>query len=141
MKIYTKTVREGELLGPVDWEYDFRQHFDCMGTTAERKDEACRRAIQLLREVEEANNTGVQVFLCHGFLWRDVISVGMYDGWPFWKPTPAMLCSGTLGAEWHFFYDLQQVRKVILNCGEEFMETGLYRNCHLPKGHEGPHRA
>jgi len=56
-------------------------------------------------------DSGVQVYLAHSSVWKDAYSVGMYDGWPFWKPTPALLCSGTLGPEWHFFYDLQDVRK------------------------------
>ena len=117
MKYRTEVVRKGELLGPVDWKYNFRQHFDSMGCKDEIRDEYCKRAVALLRQVEallplveSGQETGVQVSLAHGFLWKDVYSVGMYDGWPFWKPTPAMLCSGTLGAEWHFFYDLKEVR-------------------------------
>jgi hypothetical protein len=35
----------------------------------------------------------------------------MYDGWPYWKPTPAILTSGPLGSEWHFFYDIVGVEK------------------------------
>lgn len=110
MKTYTKIVREGEMLGPVDYEYNFRQHFESMGCSAERRDEACSRAVELLRQVEAGAEAGIRVSLAHSHVWKDVYSVGMYDGWPFWKPTPALLCSGTLGAEWHFFYDLQEVK-------------------------------
>ena len=111
MKYRTEVVREGELLGPVDWEYNFRQHFDSMGTRNESvKDEYCKGRVDLLRRVESEIDSGLQVWLSHGSTWRDVLSVGMYDGWPFWKPTPALLCSSVLGAEWQFFYDLQEVR-------------------------------
>ena len=103
---YRKVVeREGELLGPVDWTYDFRQHFNSMGSPDAVKDEYCARRVELLRRISEPGEW--RVILAHSSVWKDVYAVGMYDGWPFWKPTPAMLTSGTLGAEWHFFYDLQ----------------------------------
>ena len=28
-----------------------------------------------------------------------------------------------------------------INCGVEFTESGLYRNCHRPRGHEGDHKS
>jgi len=36
-----------------------------------------------------------------------VVHVGMYDGWPFWKPTPAVGYIGPLGSvERAFFFSL-----------------------------------
>jgi len=36
-----------------------------------------------------------------------VVGVGMYDGWPFWEPTPAISYVGPLGAiEVAFYYEL-----------------------------------
>lgn len=113
MKFRTEIVREGELLGPVDWSYNFRQHFDSMGSPESVKDEYCKRAMGLLRQIE-AEPEAYVVFLSHGYVERSVYSVGMYDGWPYWKPTPALLTSGTLCPEWHFFYDLQSIRKRIV---------------------------
>jgi hypothetical protein len=110
MRSYTKTVYEGELLGPVDWTYNFRQHFDNMGCSEAVKDEYCRRAVALLRELS-MDHKSYQVVLSHGCVERNVYAVGMYDGWPYWKATPALLTSGTLGPEWHFFYDLQRIEK------------------------------
>ncbi len=109
MKYSTQIVREGELLGPIDWEYDFRQHFTNIGSPESTKDEYYARAVERLRRISEPGEW--QVYLSHGSIWKDVYQVGMYDGWPFWKPTPALLTSGTLSPEWHFFYDLQDYRR------------------------------
>lgn len=35
--------------------------------------------------------------------WGDVLDVGMYDGWPYWKPVPSVYSRGPLGGEWHCF--------------------------------------
>ncbi len=98
MKTRTVTVNEGEWLGPVDFAYDFYQHgihpdFVGMG-------------IQVLREISEGDPSEWKVL--DGDYWRDVYCVGMYDGWPFWKPTPAVLRSGVLGPEVTFFYNLRK---------------------------------
>ena len=104
MKSRMVEVREGELLGPIDWSYDFFQHFGGYCCSEEVKHEICDRRLEVLRKVEAdptywTVNTG-------GF-WHPLLSVGMYDGWPFWKPTPALLIMGPMGTEWQFFYDLQ----------------------------------
>jgi len=52
MKSRMVEIREGELLGPVDYEYNFRQHFDSMGSPDSVKDEYCERAVERLRQVE-----------------------------------------------------------------------------------------
>lgn len=107
MTYTTVAVRHGELLGPVDWSYNFRQHFDRMGSPENTKNEYCERAVELLRRISEPGEW--RVYLSHSSVWKDVYQVGMYDGWPYWKPTPALMTSGTLGPEWHFFCDLQDV--------------------------------
>lgn len=112
MTYKTITVREGELIGPVDWSYDFRQHFSTMGCSEQRKDEACEHRKGLLKKIEDEPGTW-KVSLSHSSVSRDVLDVGMYDGWPFWKPTPAILTTGTLGPEWHFFYDLMRAERIV----------------------------
>jgi hypothetical protein len=112
MKYRTIVEREGELLGPVDWDYNFRQHFDTWGCSEEQRDGYCKRAVQMLREVA-AEPEAFKISLSNGYVERTVYAVGMYDGWPYWKPTPALMTSGTLGPEWHFFYDLQRVERKI----------------------------
>lgn len=111
MKTYQVTQREGELLGPIDWSYNFRQHFDGWGVSDAEKDRMCERAKEMLRQIE-IDSTTYQVVSAHGFSWQKVLAVGMYDGWPYWKPTPAYMILGPLGSgEWQFFYDLRQVMK------------------------------
>jgi hypothetical protein len=35
---------------------------------------------------------------------RQIIEICMYDGWPYWKPTPAVHFVGPLNSwEWNFF--------------------------------------
>jgi len=100
--------REGELLGPVDWGYDFFQHYSTHGCSEERKRESCDRSVAFLRTIADAPE-GTMEARC-GDYWKDVIAVGMYDGWPFWQPTPAILVRGVLGPEWQFFYELYGAR-------------------------------
>ena len=34
----------------------------------------------------------------------EVLDVGMYDGWPYWKPVPSVFTRSALGGgEWHCF--------------------------------------
>lgn len=108
MKTRTVTVREGELLGSVDWDYDFLQHYRNHGCSNERKVELCERAKALLRQIEA--NPGPWDACVSGY-WHHLYDVGMYDGWPFWRPVPSF-CTDTVlsGTEWHSFYDLDDVR-------------------------------
>lgn len=112
MKFKTVVEREGELLGPVDWAYDFRSHFSNYCCSDERKAEYCARAVALLRravEMMEASASSEVEVRIHDY-WKSLITIGMYDGWPYWKPTPALLVRGVLGSEWQFFYELTGVR-------------------------------
>lgn len=111
MRTETHTVRIGERVGDIDWGYDFRQHFNNMCTSDARRDEACARSVAQLRAIDTAFREGrkVRVTTDGGwprFGWGDVLDVGMYDGWPYWKPTPAVLKSGVFGGEWKFFHGL-----------------------------------
>lgn len=110
MKHRTVTVREGELLGPVDWDYNFRQHFDSMCSPDYVKDKRCAEAVALLRNISDSPE-GARIVTSGGYAY-DVYSVGMYDGWPYWKPTPAVFRSGVLGPEWTFFYEIHDVKRV-----------------------------
>ena len=98
MKYRTVVEREGELLGPIDWSYNFRQHFDRMCSPDTYKDQRCAEVVQRLRRVAD-NPDNFLVVTSYADRRREVYAVGMYDGWPFWKPTPALLVSGTLGSD------------------------------------------
>lgn len=105
MKTRTVTVREGEYLGPVDWDYDFRQHFNNYCCNDGAKDELSRKAVEKFRMLEVGDSVD------EGYGPREVLEIGMYDGWPWWRPVPHYLRNGTLGPEWHPFYSIQEVRK------------------------------
>jgi len=90
MRTETRTVRVGEFLGPVDWDFDF-------GVDDER--------VRRLRDIEAGIARGEtwQATTDGGwprFGWGEVLAVGMYDGWPYWSPTPSVLISGHFGGEW-----------------------------------------
>ena len=108
MRYKTVEVREGEMLGPVDWGYDFRQHFNNLCSPDAYKDQRCAESVERLRKVAD-NPDAFLVVTSYADKQREVYAVGMYDGWPYWRPVPALLVGGTLGPEWHFFYDLYEV--------------------------------
>jgi hypothetical protein len=71
--------RIGENMGPIDWSHEI---------AASKPD--------LWREAEK--NPGQ--FLFNNV---EIYALAMYDGWPYWKPTPAIQFAGPLGPEWTFF--------------------------------------
>ncbi|MFA5056538.1 MAG: hypothetical protein WC485_00355 [Opitutaceae bacterium] len=106
MKTITKTERVGELLGPVDWSYDFTKH-DWANGRGGVNPEIARNAVATLRQVVELLDAGKQVMVSLYGEGHDVLAVGMYDGWPFWEPTPSVLVRTWLGSEWHPWYSIQ----------------------------------
>jgi hypothetical protein len=102
-------VRIGENMGPIDWSYNFRQHFDCYGTSDENRDKYCTRAVERLRTIEQHLRDGkpIRVSTDGGGGFRigyRVLEIGMYDGWPYWRPTPSVFTESALGGgEWHSF--------------------------------------
>ena len=108
MRTYTTTVREGERVGDVDWNYDFRQHFNNHCVSDTRRDAICAESVAMLRMIADAVANGRKVLATTDGGWpkfgfNEVIDIGMYDGWPFWKPVPSVLTRGPLGPEWHSF--------------------------------------
>lgn len=83
MRTYTTTVREGELVGPVDWEHPDAKDMPTIWRDAEKSPK--------------------EFVLAGDFKNREIYAIGMYDGWPYWKPTPAMLVEGPIGSEWRHF--------------------------------------
>lgn len=81
MRTYQTTVREGEDMGPIDWSHP----------VATGKPDIWREA-----EKNPENFT-------FGEYGRRIIKLCMYDGWPYWTPTPAVAFEGPLGWEWAFF--------------------------------------
>lgn len=80
MRTHTVTVREGENVGPVDWDHPTAKDMP-----------------PIWREAEKAPDD-------YRFNGRPIIQICMYDGWPYWKPTPAVMFIGPLNCgEWAFF--------------------------------------
>lgn len=82
MRTETITVRVGEDCGPIDWSHDLA------------KDRP-----QTWRDAEAS-----PVDFTYGDYERPIIRVCMYDGWPYWRPMPAISYLGPLNCvEWAFF--------------------------------------
>jgi hypothetical protein len=109
MKTYQQTVRVGEKTGEIDWSYNFLQHFSSYCCTGAVKQEMCDRAVQMLREIEQLHKEGKKLTVAHRGYDRKLLDIGMYDGWPFWKPTPALMVVDPVfgNGVWEFYYDLQ----------------------------------
>jgi hypothetical protein len=82
MKTRMVEVREGENVGPVDWSHPIAKDMPPIWREAE-KDPAS---------------------FVFGEYRRTILDICMYDGWPYWQPTPAICYVGPLkSAEWTFF--------------------------------------
>ena len=80
MRTEQVTVRHGENMGPVDWDHPTAKDKPAIWREAEKRPDA------------------------YLFNDRRIIAMCMYDGWPYWKPTPAVQFVGPLSsAEWAFF--------------------------------------
>jgi len=116
MKTSAVTVREGEYLGPVDWTFDFRESYkgfyNC--STPEDHEEMLQLAVTMLHLLEkepdkwEATAYGGWPRCC----WGRIAHIGMYDGWPYWKPIPSVyLVSPRSGdGDWHSFASITDIR-------------------------------
>ena len=108
MKTRQVTERIGEKVGPIDPEFDWRNEgWDLFGNT--------NPAILPLRwehivRIRDASERGaVSEVLLYGN-WHDVLDVGMYDGWPHWRPYPSVCVQTPYGAEWHGFTSISSIR-------------------------------
>ena len=105
MRYHTVTVREGELLGPVDPSYDYTQH-EWSGSRGGVNPTNTQRGWDLIQQVAAGGAWDVRMYEA----WLPVLHVGMYDGWPFWRPVPSVCVRTYLGSEWHPFYSIREAR-------------------------------
>lgn len=89
MKTRTVTVteREGEELGPIDWNHPNLINLD-------------PARIAVLRDAEQ-NPEAFEATADGGWPrvgWGQVLRVVMYDGWPYWKPMPTVVSLGWYGS-------------------------------------------
>lgn len=111
MRAETVTRYVGEKVGPLDWAYDFHQHCWGEGRGGYNPD-IMDGAIARLRTLA-ANPDKYEATTDGGWPrcgWGKVLDVGMYDGWPYWKPTPSVLIGGAFGAEWCSFVRVIDIR-------------------------------
>lgn len=109
MRTETRTVTIGEKVGPIDWNYDFRQHYSTP-TRGGWNPERMERDIVRLRRIAEAIDAGKRVMATTDggwprVGWYPVTDIGMHDGWPYWRPVPSV----QLGSEWHSFASLTSI--------------------------------
>ena len=120
MKYRVVTERIGENMGPIDWNYDFMYHYGGHCCPEATKVEYCNQAKGLLKVLEEAKKRGeLELYEADtdGFAFRKVVDVGMYDGWPFWRPTPSICVWQSHGAEWKSFDHLKAIRRLVVKPG------------------------
>lgn len=113
MRFETHTVRIGELLGPIDWDYDFRAWGWDRGGSC--NPDLITERIAILREIDMGIKRGEDWEAFHGSdrAYR-VWNVGMYDGWPYWSPTPSVRTDSALGGgEWHSWFCVSGARRIL----------------------------
>jgi hypothetical protein len=78
------TVRIGENVGPVDWAHPLAANKPAIWREAEKSPD--------------------EFSFDRGYGQRAILTICMYDGWPYWKPMPAVCYIGPLNrAEWAHF--------------------------------------
>ena len=107
MKYRTVVEREGEYLGPVDWDFDFASIGSGMQDKYYQEKIAQLRRLENGKSYEATTDTGSP-----RVGWGKVLEVGMYDGWPFWRPVPSVLIDGWNGASWHWFGSVTEIREM-----------------------------
>ena len=100
----------GGYLGPVDWSYDFFKDQSIPSEWAVRAKGMLRRLDEGLKNGEKWIMTTDGGWPRVG--WKPVMRVGMYDGWPYWRPVPSVLYIGTLGLEWDSWNSISGIEKV-----------------------------
>lgn len=85
----------------IDWErYPFddpehTQHDCCNDAEKKRRIEKLKEYLRICERYETED-----VRATNGNILQKVVGVGMASSWPYWKPRPTVLVTGTLGIEW-----------------------------------------
>lgn len=106
MKVITVQKKIGEYLGHIDWNFDFTSVCQSMPPAL------LTEAQDYLHQLESGGDwLATTDSGWPRFGWGAVLQVGMYDGWPHWRPIPSVCIDGPLGAEWHPFYSITGVKR------------------------------
>ena len=107
MKTRTVTEHIGEHLGPIDWSFFESEKSGSLNPAT------LEAAKERLRQLE-ADPTAFVATTDGGWPrvgWKEVLRVGMYDGWPYWRPYPSVQIAGTLGPEWHSYHSITDIER------------------------------
>lgn len=100
MRTVTRIERIGEWLGPIDPSYQWDKITGVHSRSAAEGRETIERMA--------AEPDGWR-YSPSGFNSFEVVHIGMYDGWPFWEPTPTIGYIGPLDSvETTPFYNLSR---------------------------------
>jgi hypothetical protein len=112
MKFRTVTERIGERVGDIDWSFDFLANETLYNGCADPAERVRRiqQHVDALREADRRFKADELIEVRINDYWKSLLNVGMYDGWPFWRPYPSVLTRGVLGSEWHPWSSLEGVR-------------------------------
>ena len=107
-----KTVSHNTMhTNEIDWDYPFGDPaiLATLCCSDEQKQGVLRRRISDVRICEqwETNNAMAST----GAVYQRVVGIGMASCWPYWKPRPTILVSGTLGTEWIDWWHLNGARE------------------------------
>jgi len=108
MKTYTQTVREGENMGQIPEDYDFIEWHKGDHLYPNNPETVIQKGKQIL-EIQEAFLEGKTVYILEYFdvPYKKVTDVGMYDGWPYWKPVPHVNTPSTIfNCGWVTWYSI-----------------------------------
>lgn len=113
MRTEQVTIKVGERVGELNWLYDFSSHdWNHSGAVNPDHNLNCMARLRTLwasfglGQRWEATTDGGSP-RCG---WGKVLDIGMYDGWPHWKPVPSVLIASRLGASWHPYYSITDIR-------------------------------
>lgn len=116
MRTVMVAQRIGEHLGDIDWMFPFEdQGWDRPGGSV--NPDHIQKSIRNLSRLDDLHRAGKEVFVttdggCPKGGWGRLLEVGMYDGWPYWKPHPSFLMLGPLGPEWHGYTSIMGIKEV-----------------------------
>ncbi len=99
----------------IDWDgYDFhaKEQTDCMCCDDGGKAKRLQRQIDYLKQCEgwKERKTWASDYGGWPRIWQEVLGVGMASAWPYWRPRPVVLVSGTFGVEWFDWTSLTGVK-------------------------------
>ena len=102
MRTETRTVRIGENVGPVPADYNYEEDSPRV--------ERFKALVDATARGEEWEATTDGGWPRVG--WGRVLEIGMYDGWPYWTPTPSVYIASWMGGSWNSWRMVCEARPV-----------------------------